>query len=161
MTLNEVSYYFHFHFVRLSFDHLLTRTEHIKVPNKLMRRNATKLAENAAKRFPVPAKEDDPYYITSAAAGKFNFESAKEQRRPLTADRTDRTSSSTSKRQARRADKIAAQEECNNALKTQLDKTSKVSAPESKSRSVSKPAAPKGDSRNKVGFIYSDRPTHN
>ncbi|CCO31404.1 hypothetical protein BN14_05445 [Rhizoctonia solani AG-1 IB] len=102
-----------------------SKRKHIKVPNKLMRRNATKLAENAAKRFPVPAKEDDPYYITSAAAGKFNFESAKEQRQPLTADRTDRTSSSTSKRQARRADKIAAQEECNNALKTQLDKTSK------------------------------------
>ncbi|CCO37742.1 hypothetical protein BN14_11901 [Rhizoctonia solani AG-1 IB] len=82
-------------------------------PGTLKRRNETKLVENMKKRYTTPAsKEEDPYYITAKATGKFDYTLDK-KRGPLSKDRKDTPDSSktTSQRDARRADKIVASEE--------------------------------------------------
>ncbi|KAG8732258.1 hypothetical protein FRC11_014811 [Ceratobasidium sp. 423] len=52
------------------------KRKHIRDTTKHIRWNATRVAENAMKNYPVPAKEDDPYYIT-ATAGNLNVASHK------------------------------------------------------------------------------------
>ncbi|KAG8726696.1 hypothetical protein FRC11_014683, partial [Ceratobasidium sp. 423] len=101
------------------------------------------VAENAMKNYPVPAKEDNPYYIM-AMAGNLDVASHKGHT-PLSKLRSNATSDMTSKRNARRADKIVAKEEARkkeaskaSSLKTQPEK-SKANA--SKTQPVKPPKA--------------------
>ncbi|CAE6399930.1 unnamed protein product [Rhizoctonia solani] len=86
------------------------KRKHIRDGTKRMRRNATKITENRAKQYTVPAREDDPWY-NSAPAGGFNPSALDGKRVPLTKSRVDAPQNSTSKRDARRADKVVAEEE--------------------------------------------------
>ncbi|KAG8737404.1 hypothetical protein FRC11_002072, partial [Ceratobasidium sp. 423] len=118
------------------------------------------------KNYPVPAKEDDPYYIT-AVAGNLDVASHK-GRTPLSKLRSNATSDTTSKRDACRADKIVAKEEVRekevskaSSLKTQPMKPPKASALEAvksskadtseiKSGKVFKAVGPKANGKDKA-----------
>ncbi|KAG8698345.1 hypothetical protein FRC11_014493, partial [Ceratobasidium sp. 423] len=142
------------------------KRKHIQDTTKCIRQNATRVAENAMKNYPVPAKEDDPYYIM-AAAGNLDVASHK-GRTPLSKLRSNATLDTTSKRDARRADKIVAEEEVHekeaskaSSSKTQPVKPPKASASEAvklskadtleiKSGKVFKAVGPKANSKDKA-----------
>ncbi|KAB5591928.1 hypothetical protein CTheo_4606 [Ceratobasidium theobromae] len=88
------------------------KRKHIKDTTKRMWRNATKIAENAAKQYTVPSREDDPYYI-KAPNGGYDPDAPKRGRMPISNphSNTPSDSSTISKRDARRADKVITQEE--------------------------------------------------
>ncbi|KAJ1299473.1 hypothetical protein OPQ81_003312 [Rhizoctonia solani] len=64
------------------------RRKHIKNPKTRMRRNATKIAENAAKQYPVPPREEDLYYI-KAPTGGYNTDDPKKKCTPISNARPD------------------------------------------------------------------------
>lgn len=81
-----------------------------------MRRHATKIVENKAKEYHIPAREEDPYYLKAPVGGYNNNDVQKR-----TAARPDLSSSSTSKHHARRADKIVAEEEAHGKAVSKLN----------------------------------------
>ncbi|CCO36609.1 hypothetical protein BN14_10750 [Rhizoctonia solani AG-1 IB] len=92
---------------------MLIIVELIPGPGTLKRQNKTKLVKNMKKQYTTPAsKEEDPYYITAKATGKFDYTLDKKCG-PLSKDRKDTPDSSktTLQRNACQADKIVASEE--------------------------------------------------
>ncbi|KAG8681552.1 hypothetical protein FRC11_000973, partial [Ceratobasidium sp. 423] len=133
-----------------------------KEPTSLTRQNATKIAEKRAKKIPVPAPEDDPYYIKARAVG-FGLKEANMSRSAVSKSRTGTASNATSKRDARRADKIVAEEESREkASKAGASKTEKSKAgtsktqPEKSKANVSAPvkSSKAGTSEVKSGKVF-------
>ncbi|KAG8682219.1 hypothetical protein FRC11_000107, partial [Ceratobasidium sp. 423] len=85
-----------------------------------------------AKKIPIPAPEDDPYYIKACAVG-FSLKEANMSHSTVSKSRTGTTSNTTSKHDTCRADKIVAEEEsCEKASKASTSKTKKSKAGASK-----------------------------
>ncbi|KDN35412.1 hypothetical protein RSAG8_11589, partial [Rhizoctonia solani AG-8 WAC10335] len=123
--------------------------KHIKDTTKRMRRNATKLVENKAKEYHVPAREDDPYYIQALVGG---YDGKTVQKRTAASKaRSKNPPSSTLNRDARRVDKVVAEEEARDkALSKAKAPAAEASTSRTQPKMVSKPAPPKKDGKKEI-----------